>query len=175
MRAAAGALLVLAGALPWLPAPARGGAPEGFSVPAEAGAKQVPPVKLLSPAPGAVLPNNNLARTKKIVWEFAWAPVPKAQSYQLLVFGKNARIPFVSVVTGSPTYRTDEVHRDGAITLVLPSRPLTYRKALSGYVAEPNRFGWRWGVRAMVDGAWGGYGEPRVFEVGPLAPAPAKK
>ena len=101
--------------------------------------------------------------------------MPNAQLYQLLVIGKNAKLPLVSVLTGSPTYRTDEVYRDGATALELPLRPLTYRKDLAGYVAEPNRFGWRWGVRAMVNGAWGGYGAPRGFEVAPLEPAPAKK
>lgn len=160
------AAAVLACLPPGLSAQAPGrAAPQGFDVPAEKGGNSVPLVKLLSPAPGEVLPNNNLARTKKTVWEFTWAPVPDAQLYQLLVIGKNARIPLVSVLTGSPTYRTDEVYDDGAIRLELPARPLSYRKDLAGYIAENNRFGWRWGVRAMVNRAWGGYGDPRTFDI----------
>ncbi|HBA61423.1 MAG TPA: hypothetical protein DCZ92_11525 [Elusimicrobia bacterium] len=150
-------------------------APQGFLVPVEHSGKSVPLVKLLAPAPGAVLPNSNLARTITVAWEFTWAPVPGAELYQLVVMGKRATIPLVSVLTGSATHRTGETFRDGAIQLELAPQPFTHREDLNGYIAEPNRFGWRWGVRAKVNGAWGAYGEQRVFDVAPLHPSPSAK
>jgi len=43
-----------------------------------------------------------------------------------------------------------------------------HREAWGGYVADQNRFGWTWKVRAEVGGIWGAWSEIRTFDVEPV-------
>jgi len=38
----------------------------------------------------------------------------------------------------------------------------------SGYIADQNRSGWTWKVRAFIDGKWGEWLKRRTFDVEPL-------
>src|SRR5262245_16651025 len=83
-----------------------------------------------------------------IIWDFAWQAVPGATKYQLFVISANAPFPLINNSDlASPSY-----HHEGR----------------GAYVANQNRFGWRWKVRAMVDGAWTQWSDERTFDVEPL-------
>ena len=99
---------------------------------------------LLTPAPGAVLRNDHAGIAS--AWEFKWTAVPGATRYHLLVRGPGARIPLIN--------------EDG-----LPGT--AYRDPRKGYVAEQNRRGWHWKVRACINDVWGDWSEERTFDVGP--------
>ena len=47
-----------------------------------------------------------------------------------------------------------------------------------GYIADQNRLGWRWKVRALVNDIWSDWSEERTFDVAPAgankAPSPKK-
>jgi hypothetical protein len=45
----------------------------------------------------------------------------------------------------------------------------SYRHETKGYIADQNRLGWRWKVRALVQGIWTDWSEERTFDVAPLA------
>jgi hypothetical protein len=57
-------------------------------------------------------------------------------------------------------------------TLTSPS----FQFKSTGYVGEPSLRGWRWKVRALVQGIWTDWSEERTFDVAPLddrkAPSP---
>ncbi len=104
------------------------------------------PPSLLEPGAGAVLANGSLDQGRTVVWQFKWSAVPGASNYHLLVIGATATIPLVD--------RWD---------LTSPA----CRHESRGYVGGPNRFGWRWKVRALVDGVWSPWSETRTFDVEP--------
>src|SRR5262249_32222910 len=90
-----------------------------------------PPIPT-SPLQGAILDNGRMDHSDPIIWDFAWQAVPGATKYQLFVIGANAPFPLINISDlASPSY-----HHEGR----------------GAYVANHNRFGWRWKVRAMVDG-----------------------
>jgi hypothetical protein len=100
---------------------------------------------LLAPAPGAVL--SNARPDNPVAWEFQWTAVPRATRYHLLVYGPSARVPLI-----------DEDRLPGTV----------YRYPRKGYIADRNRKGWRWKVRARIDDAWGDWSDERSFDVEPL-------
>src|SRR5262249_45995631 len=102
---------------------------------------------LLTPASGAALDNGSLDGSTARVWTFNWSEAPGATQYHLYVIGRTATIPFInnSTLTSS-----------------------SYRFAAKGYVGDPNRLGWRWKVRALVNGVWSDWSEERTFDVAPL-------
>jgi len=114
---------------------------------------QAAPPSLLEPRAGALLPNGNLEKSRTVVWEFKWSAVPRASKYHLLVIGPKATIPAVD--------------RSG---LTSPA----YRHEWQAYVGGPNRFGWRWKVRALVGDVWSEWSETRTFDVEPPARAAGK-
>jgi serine/threonine protein kinase/Flp pilus assembly protein TadD len=116
--------------------------------------KLTPGPTLVKPAARATLDNGAHDFSKAVVWEFDWSDVPGATQYHLYV-------------TRGKTLSFD---------LKLPSS--SYRYEWKGFVADQNRLGWRWKVRALVNGVWTDWSEERSFDVGPIAEskqAPPKK
>ena len=110
---------------------------------------QEPPVlaegpSLLAPASGGKLPNGAWGATRPMVWEFDWSDVPAATHYHLYVKAAKADGPSInrSQLTAS-----------------------SYRYESKAYVPEPNRTGWRWKVRALVDGVWTDWSQERTFSL----------
>jgi hypothetical protein len=111
---------------------------------------------LLKPTAGASLDNGAPDGSKSYVWQFGWSDVPRATQYHLYVIGSKAAGPAIN----NPTLTSSSFRSEG------------------GYVADHNRLGWRWKVRALVDGVWSDWSEERTFDVAPLAankPASPKK
>ena len=98
---------------------------------------------LLSPGEGAVVDNGCGDSSDPMEWTFDWSEVPRAERYHVYVMGRTARIPAVDAeVAGS-----------------------FYSKRSNAYVADQNRLGWRWKVRAFVDGTWREFTPERSFDV----------
>lgn len=105
--------------------------------------------ELVSPAQGAVMDNGCTPPNRNaIVWDFDWSDVPQASRYHLFVIGPGARIPVID---------------NAGITA-----SLFHNRIPGAYVAEQNRFGWEWRVRADVNGAFGEYSPIRFFNVEPV-------
>jgi len=96
--------------------------------------------ELISPANNAVLDNGRTDGRDGIVWQFDWTDCPDATQYQLFFSGADATIPFWKTSTQS-----------------------SHRHAACAYIAEQNRFNWRWKVRARTGGLWGNWTEERFF------------
>jgi len=112
---------------------------------------QEPPVltpgpTLLEPAAGTTLDSGTIDRTKLRVWEFDWSDVAGATQHHLYVIGSGAFPAINNPTLTSSSYRFEE----------------------KAYVADQNRLGWRWKVRAQVQGIWTDWSEERTFEVAPL-------
>jgi serine/threonine protein kinase/tetratricopeptide (TPR) repeat protein len=123
---------------------------------------QEPPVLAPGPTPGkpaggATLDNGTLDQSKLKVWEFDWSEVAGATQYHLYVIYPTAALPVINNST-------------------LTSSSFRFERA--AYVGVQYLRGWRWKVRALVQGVWTDWGEERTFDVAPLddnkAPAPGK-
>lgn len=102
---------------------------------------------LIFPEPSALMDNGCYSVRNERVWVFGWSAIPKATSYHLYVIGANAVNPAIN----NPNIKsTDYIERS------------------VGYIANQNRMGWRWKVRAMVNGEWSNWSQERVFHVEPL-------
>jgi hypothetical protein len=101
---------------------------------------------LVSPAEGGVLDNGCSDHSEPMAWSFDWSDVPRAERYHVYAIGRTATYPAVDreVVTSS------------------------YSESTTAYVANQYRFGWRWKVRAFVDGSWREFSPERSFDVEPL-------
>jgi hypothetical protein len=116
-----------------------------------------PGPSLLKPAAGVTLDNGTLDGGKLRVLQFDWSGVPRATHYHLYVIGARAKNPIVN---------------DPRLT------SSSYRYESKGYVTNEHRLGWRWKVRALVNGVWSDWSEERMFDVAPLEykkPASPKK
>jgi hypothetical protein len=100
---------------------------------------------LVSPQEGAVVDNGCTNRKNGNTWRFQWSEVPGAERYHLYVKADHALNPVA-----------DERNLKEAVYV--------HREA-GAYVVDCNRHGWKWKVRAMVDGVWGAWSEERGFEV----------
>ncbi len=104
--------------------------------------------ELISPAAEDVMDNGRSDSADEIVWDFLWADCPGATEYHLYVIGSTASIPIINA----------EGIADSS-----------FHHVKSGsYITFANRFGWRWKVRALVDGEWGNWSEERSFDVEPV-------
>jgi serine/threonine protein kinase/Tfp pilus assembly protein PilF len=103
---------------------------------------------LHKPMARATLDNGTFDGSRLHVWEFNWTEVPGATRYHLYVTGPTAMAPSISIPT-----------------LTAPS----FRYEKKGYVADQNRLGSRWKVRALVNGVWSDWSEERTFDVAPVA------
>lgn len=102
--------------------------------------------EMVSPHELATLDNGCTSKTESIVWEFEWSECPGAQSYHLFVIGSGATIPIVDNRIPNTTYLSQR----------------------TGYIADQNRLGWQWKVRAMQNDVWGAWTPVRTFDVEPL-------
>ena len=104
--------------------------------------------KLLSPADGATLDNGRTDRLDDIIWDFDWSDVEGATQYHLYIIGSEATIPVIdsSNITSSSYHHVSH----------------------GSYIAEYNRYGWTWKVRAKVDGQWSEWSETWTFDVEPV-------
>jgi hypothetical protein len=102
--------------------------------------------ELVSPPEGEIMDNGCLNKTEPRVWDFEWSVCPGATSYHIYVIGANAIYPIVDVETPYTTYRSEG----------------------TGYIADLNRLGWQWKVRAMQNGVWGEWSPVRTFDAEPV-------
>ncbi len=101
--------------------------------------------ELLSPSARAEL-DNACANTTDTSWRFDWSSCPGADEYQLFVKSRTAPVPLVDVSTST---RSDYTVRG------------------LGVVADPDRLGWVWRVRARFGSQWADWTPQRIFNVGP--------
>lgn len=107
----------------------------------------LPGPALLTPERGATLDNGLVDRSLSMVREFKWSEIPGATKYHLIVFGPSSDRPSTELPNlSSPTHRYE----------------------IKGYVLDKYRLGWRWKVRALVNGVWTDWSEERIFNVAPL-------
>jgi peroxiredoxin/outer membrane lipoprotein-sorting protein len=100
---------------------------------------------LLSPRSGDSLDNGLIGKSKVRTWEFAWTECSSASEYHLYVIGPRAINPVID---------------DDNITTN------SYRRTFdSGYIVDPNLRGWKWKVRAKVNGEWGEWSKTGTFDV----------
>jgi Tol biopolymer transport system component len=84
-------------------------------------------------------------------WEFDWSDVPGSTSYELYVMHIGATIPFLDIKTNESKYTT-----------------ANNNDINTGYIADVNRKGWTWKVRALVNVQWSDWSETSIFDVAPL-------
>jgi hypothetical protein len=99
---------------------------------------------LLSPAIGAVLPNGCFDFSREYNWDFDWQGVPGATVYHLYVIGPEVSVPLIEIENRVPS---------------------TYRHTSIGWIGRT--FGWRWRVRARVDGTFRDWSAWSSFSVEP--------
>jgi WD40 repeat protein len=108
---------------------------------------------LHGPASGATKSNGHQATSPFMTWYFSWSPVPGADRYHLMVRDPKG-VPVIDDDTiVSLPYRFDD--RDT-------------------FVADSNRVGWRWKVRAQVNGEWTDWSDERTFNVEPFGKTQSK-
>ena len=111
---------------------------------------------LLKPAAGATV-DNGTGDSKQMAWDFDWSDVPGATQYQLSMMHS-------SNLSVAPTRR---------VTTIFNPTSSSYNLGNKWGVG-----GWRWKVRALVNGIWTDWSEERTFDVAALAinkPASPKK
>ena len=108
-------------------------------------------VQLIAPVNNAVMDNScyisNVVLDKR-EWFFDWNDFPSAQKYHLFVIGPSVTNPVID----NEYIFTSEFSSEST----------------GGYIANKNRLGWTWKVRAMVNGVWTNWSEIRTFDVEPL-------
>lgn len=102
--------------------------------------------ELNTPADSAELDNGCSDNSNPVVWSFDWEDCEN-QNYNIVVMSSGDTIPTV-----------DEWLDDSEYVYNNPS----------SYIADTNRFGWTWKVRALVDGVEGEWSEERGFSVEPV-------
>jgi hypothetical protein len=104
----------------------------------------------IAPASRAVMDNGCANRSNGITWTFRWTePILGVTRYHLYVVGANAQNPVIN--------QTD-----------ITSAVYTSRSPGS-YIAEQNRRGWRWRVRALLNNQfWTDWSDESSFDVEPL-------
>jgi len=99
---------------------------------------------LVRPAPGVLMDNGCTGGRDEIKWAFTWSPLPGATKYHLYVIGRTATNPVVDLDN-----------------LLAPSHIHTR----TAHITSTHTRGWRWKVRAFVDGAWQPWSAERTFDV----------
>lgn len=99
---------------------------------------------LLKPAAGATLDSGTVGGGKHMVWEFDWSDLPGATQYHLYAVGGRGGIDNPRLTSS------------------------TFRFETKLYVADHWGLGYRWKVRALVNGTWTDWSEERTFNVAPL-------
>ena len=129
--------------------------------------------QLLSPAEGEMMDNGCTGHIEDKVWDFDWTDV--GSPLQVVVTSSthgaatcadcftyllpNGAIDYHLFVIG-PTALSPVIDRTVAESF--------YRYAGTGYVIDRYTHGWRWKVRARIDGEWMPWSAERTFDVEPL-------
>lgn len=103
---------------------------------------------LYLPMNEAVMDNGCVRERNTLRWRFLWSNIANTSRYHLMVSKQGAETPFID--------RND-----------ITTNLFCYIKN-GYYIAENQRFGWRWKVRAQVNGIWGEWSLERTFVVEPL-------
>jgi len=101
--------------------------------------------ELITPASGAELDNGCAGGADPLIWSFDWESCENSD-YNLVVWSSGDTLPLIDVWLDDSEY--------------------VYNKP-SSYIADSNRYGWTWKVRAAVDGMEGPWSEEREFSVEP--------
>ena len=123
-------------------------APASFVLDFELDVGGAPPICVPTPntpAPGAVLDNGRTDRRDHILWDFAWHECLGATDYDIEAARASSALPLfiANGVTGSS-------HRYATC---------------DGYIADVNRLGWSWRVRAHAGARFGEWSAARPFDV----------
>jgi len=103
--------------------------------------------QLISPMQGAVLDNGRFDKMDDIIWDFDWGDCPNTSMYHLYVIHTGATIPVIDTNnTNNSSY---------------------HHVCSQCYIADNNRNGWTWKVRAYINGQWGEWSEIRTFSAEP--------
>ena len=102
---------------------------------------------LLEPISDAVVDNGRTDRDDDLEWRFRWVAVAGATGYRLCVVPPAGDRLAIDVMTTAPHH------------LVLWP---------GAYVADDDRNGWAWAVRARLGAAWGPWSSVRIFTVEPV-------
>jgi len=102
--------------------------------------------EMVSPSEGTLMDNGCSDQSDTEDWEFEWSTCPGAQAYALFVMGATATIPVIDIQTSNTSFERQSV----------------------GYIADQNRLGWSWKVRAMQNDVWGEWTPEGTFDVEPL-------
>lgn len=105
---------------------------------------KIPPPTLISPVNGAVMDNGCQDRSNGVTWDFDWDDVQGASAYHIRVW-RNPNIPLVN----NMNVPTSNFQHDSP----------------QAYIANQNRTGWRWTVRARVGNVWGPWSKVNFFSV----------
>ena len=100
--------------------------------------------ELVSPVANAILDNGRIDRSDVISWDFDWTDCPGA-TYHLVVIGRTAIYPVV----------------DDWGLVESTSRMID----CGSYIGGSNVYGWRWRVRAYIDGRSGEWSREGIFDV----------
>ena len=100
---------------------------------------------LILPQANAALDNGRIDRLDNIVWDFDWSNVQYAAKYHLYVYHTGAVYPVID----NPDI-TDSSYHDVSI---------------GSYISDID--GWKWKVKAYINGQWGEWSEIRTFSVEP--------
>jgi len=108
---------------------------------------RIPAPTLVSPANDAVMDNGCDKKPEGITWDFDWSDVPSATAYNIKVWsGSTPNNPVLNDMNVKPS----SYH---------------YTSTDPGYIINQNLKGWRWMVRAKVDGVWGPWSKVGNFQV----------
>lgn len=106
---------------------------------------------LISPQEGAILDNGRTDGQDNIAWYFQWTAISGATKYHLYVKRTGAQFPRINVVVFYTAFMMSG----------------------SGYIANKNRFDWKWKVRMHRNGRWYDWSEERSFDVEPVNTDPS--
>ena len=101
---------------------------------------------LMSPAPGDQLDNGCRNGSNLMTWRFDWQSCPGADAYHLYVKGPTATNPLIDLAALTESEHT--------------------RESFS-FVANQNRRGWMWRVRARYGTEWADLTPEQTFDVEP--------
>lgn len=102
--------------------------------------------QLISPQEGAILDNGRTDGQDYKIWDFDWSDIYGATKYNLYVKHTGSQFPMIDEETDFSSF-----HRED-----------------SGYIADRNRFNWKWRVRFYANGRWCDWSEERSFDVEPV-------
>ncbi len=132
--------------------------------------------QLLSPAEGEIMDNGCQGTSDAEVWDFDWTDVGSTfQSTDVVVTSSTHG---AGTCADCFTYLPHDGEIDYHLFVIGPTAiyPVidhtvaesSYHRVSYGYIVNRNTHGWRWKVRARIDGEWMPWSPERTFDVEPL-------